>query len=307
MRKLIYKIIFVLLLSIVPLRLIGIFDNTVYDNRDVTRIKVSEQFKNLDYLILGNSHSYAGVDISLFDSVGLKAYNLACPAAGQYTIKLVLENYLKATGTPPKNIIINLGPEMFSPSSDVFEKYPIHRYLHPAVTNERLLLNEMIGVGEYGKLFVKSAKKGFQKIVSQNNKLEELLIKQTTNSKGFALRPGVYSEALFKSDYNKYKVFSTYDYDTKKEKAFFALLDYCHSLNIKVYLHPIPNNKLATFLSPQLAAGYADLLNNLMLKKNVAVLIYPDYFPEYWFADIDHMNNSGATIYTRFLLQKIIH
>ncbi len=44
-----------------------------------------------------------------------------------------------------------------------------------------------------------------------------------------------------------------------------------------------------------------------MVYKNVVVLIYPDYFPDYWFADIDHMNNSGATIYTRFLLQKIIH
>ena len=65
--------------------------------------------------------------------------------------------------------------------------------------------------------------------------------------------------------------------------------------------------KMLDFLSPQLAAGYAVLLNNLMVNKNVALLIYPDYFPEYWFADIDHMNNSGATIYTRFLLQKIIH
>ena len=125
--------------------------------------------------------------------------------------------------------------------------------------------------------------------------------------KGFAVRPTVYTESFYKKDFSKYKVFSGYDYDTKKENVFLSLLDYCHSLNIKVYLHPIPNNKLGAFLSPQLAQGYATLLNKLMVDKNVAVLIYPDYFPEYWFADIDHMNNSGATIYTRFLLQKIIH
>lgn len=307
MRKLLNKIILILLLSIVTFRIIGVFDNIAFDNRDVARIKVSEQFKNLDYLILGNSHSYAGVDIAVFDSVGLKAYNLACPAAGPYTIKLVLENYLKTTNTPPKNIILNLGPEMFSPSSDVFEKYPIHRYLNPAISNEKLLFNGMVGAGEYGKLFVKSAKQGAQKLLVTNKKITESLIQYNFLLKGFAVRPTVYTESFYKKDFSKYKVFSGYDYDTKKENVFLSLLDYCHSLNIKVYLHPIPNNKLGAFLSPQLAQGYATLLNKLMVDKNVAVLIYPDYFPEYWFADIDHMNNSGATIYTRFLLQKIIH
>ncbi len=307
MSKLFLKISLLVLLTLFPMRIIGVFDAIYFDSSDVARIKASEQFKYLDFLILGNSHSYAGIATSVFDSAGLKTYNLACPAAGPATIKLVLENYIRNVGTIPKNIILNIGPEMFTPNCDVFDKFPIHRYLDPGVSNEQLLASGTISLNQYFKLFIKSTKLGFQKLISKNKKSEDSLVQSNINSKGFAVRPGIFTDSLYKNNYLIYSVFKHYDFDKKKEKAFFDLFDYCIFRHIHMYLHSMPNNKLPDFLSPQLTKDYSAFLLRLETNKNIDMLVYVGSLPDSCYADIDHMNEKGATIYTRFLLQKIMH
>ena len=307
MRRLCFKICILISLSIVPMGIIGFFDNINFDDRNTVRIKVSERFKNLDFLILGNSHSYTGIDVRLFDSAGVKAYNLGSPAAGIITIRLLLENYIRNTGTIPKNIILNVGPEMFTPNCDIFDKFPIHRYLTPPMSNEQLLVEGSISINVYVKLFCKSAKQGFLKLMYKNKVKEDSLILYDMRYKGYAMRSGIYSDSLYRTNYSIYSVFNHYNLDKSKEKLFFDLIKYCNSLNINIYIHDMPNNKLANFFNTELMKEYKDLLKRLEANKEVIVLSYPKSFPYFWYADMDHMNMSGATVYTRFLLLKILH
>ncbi len=106
---------------------------------------------------------------------------------------------------------------------------------------------------------------------------------------------------------NRYHKYQSSVYDVHNQKVLYDFIDYYLDNDIHVYLHSIPTNKLDLFFNPQLIEQYSILLDSLKSNKNVTTISYPNAFPSDWFADIDHMNDKGAIIYTKFLLGKIAY
>ncbi len=73
-----------------------------------TRIQEVEDVSDIDILFLGSSHAYRGFDVRMYDSLGLKVFNLGSSSQSPVQTKMLLDRYLKTLN--PKHIIFEINP-----------------------------------------------------------------------------------------------------------------------------------------------------------------------------------------------------
>lgn len=76
-----------------------------------TRIRDIDNYRNVDILFLGSSHSYRGFDIRIFESNGYTCFNLGSSAQTPIQTKVLLERFLSDLN--PKTIIYEVYPGPF--------------------------------------------------------------------------------------------------------------------------------------------------------------------------------------------------
>lgn len=301
MKKLVLKIIVLLVLAILFLRIPGYWDNGKTNDPNVMRLRLANGFPNVDILILGNSHAYSGINPLLFDSIQKKALNYATAAAGPVAMKLVFDEYVIRSGTLPKSVLINLSPAMFCNGSDVFEKYPIHRYLQTPISNEKMLLNGYVGMSQYYKMTVKSFKRGCRNLYTENTS-----VPGSTSSVfeyvGYVPRSGVYSDSLYEKNKSLYVSLKNERYQDWKMEFLNNWLNEMIAQGITIFIHEIPSNRYHEFFDESVLEAYNSYRENLMKNEQVIWIPRANFIDQNDFADMDHLNTEGATRYTQFLI-----
>jgi hypothetical protein len=90
--------------------------NLVYHNGGYgftySRLKDAGRLKNIDVLILGSSHAYRGLDTRIFNSYGIKAFNLGTSAQTPIQSKALVEIYIDSLN--PKLVVLEANPNSFT-------------------------------------------------------------------------------------------------------------------------------------------------------------------------------------------------
>ena len=73
-----------------------------------TRIQEIKQFKNIDVLFLGSSHSYRGFDTRIFENEGIHCFNLGSSSQTPIQTRLLIDRYLDELN--PKVVVIEVSP-----------------------------------------------------------------------------------------------------------------------------------------------------------------------------------------------------
>lgn len=77
-----------------------------------TRLNEIGDFKNIDILFLGSSHTYRGFDTRIFKNAGLKSFNLGSSSQTPIQTEILLKRYLDSLN--PKMILFEVSPLTFS-------------------------------------------------------------------------------------------------------------------------------------------------------------------------------------------------
>lgn len=274
--------------------IVGRLDNSCNKDIQIRRLKDAFQKDSLDFLFLGNSHSFNGV---IPDSVcpGKKVFNLGMPAASIFTLELIFEQ-IKATKMRVGAIIINLGPEMFADGADDFARYPYHRYFPNPYSNEHLFFKGLISRSEYLTLTFKSFKSGLRRGILQNCFLGDT----AQHKNGYIPRDGFGTDSVYLNQGYIYQKFMSCSFNSDKANRLLSLIDEMSKSGIKVTIHEMPDFKLRNYFSKDflqdLDSFFLDLgeiVPTFRLRNSVSSSIH--------FADSDHLNHSGAVIYSKVL------
>jgi len=304
--KLFFKIVLFLLALAIVIRIPGCFDNSSSKDPNVARLSLAEidQFKNVDILVLGNSHAYSGINPKIFNDNGISMLNYATAAAGPYAIKLTYDDYVARSGTKPKSVLINLSPAMFCDASDVFEQYPIHRYLKEPLSNEEMLRKGYVSVKQYFKLTTKSFTQGMKKLFITETP-DEKMTKSLLENAGYVPREGLFNDSVFKANEQLYKAtLGKQEFDENKSNFLCNFFKQLEKDKVKIFMQNIPSNKYDLFFSDDLMKEFV-----LLEKKLVGIQWTHSYrgaahdyrIGEWCFADMDHLNTVGARKYSEYL------
>lgn len=77
-----------------------------------SRMNEVKDFKDVDILFLGSSHSYRGFDVRLYEEKGLKVFNLGSSSQTPIQTKVLINRYLKELN--PKLVIFEVFPNTFT-------------------------------------------------------------------------------------------------------------------------------------------------------------------------------------------------
>lgn len=307
MKIFLYK--FIILLSIVCLTIfvVGLNDNNIYRKKsidsNISRVRESVFFDSLDILFLGSSRTFGGVIPSVFDSVGIKTYNLGIATAGPCFMKMIWDDYCLFHKKLPQFIAIDISPQIFTsyPLTDNHEDYSIHRYLNRPLSNEKLIYDFSLNIESFIKLEYKSFIKGFSQLFNESDTLN---VKYELNKqfleKGYCPLFGILNDSIAKADSTDFSK-ADLSFANSNETNLLNLMNEITKFKIQIILHEIPT-KRRSYFSKDFLDSYESFINKANLIKGVSIARYPTILPDRLFANPGHLNDSGAKVYSRFLL-----
>jgi hypothetical protein len=296
-----------LIFSIFILLFIGLMVFSKYDNKDkflsgnenIQTLISKNNFDSLDILFVGNSYAYSGIYSNMFDSIGLNVFNCGIAASGIYFYDLVINDYLLLSKSAPKNIYIVLSPMTFSPKSDDFLAYPIHRYLNKPHSNFDVALKYNL-INEFVPMYSKSSRKAIQNILIKNKQS----IQFNMSEKGFIPNSKIADETLLKRDKIKYSNLYKIDFDLKKAEYLFEIVKKINGNSTKVVFVELPTNLLGSCFNKNYIKCYEQLWSDIS-KKYKTIRVSPTLFSKVHYRDIDHLNTNGAIIATQTIIQNL--
>jgi hypothetical protein len=305
---LVKRIFFVFIPIAIFIYILEINDNQyAMINTSVSRVQMATKVNAKDYLFVGPSYCYGGVDVSAFDSIKKDVYILGVATAGPYYYKVLIDDYLKACRAKPKSIFLCLHLGIFSEPMDNWSSYPIHRYLNHPISNE-LVFSKYTSFGEYVLMLRKSVYKTLQHLTidkakyidaKQSNDLTTML------SRGFSASEEIYLDTLNEKFGHLYKKFTISNFN--KLKADF-LLEYVEELNgkgIDIVFFEVPTYKLSSFLSADYIAQYEQFKANIKTSGMKLIEDSSHTQSNPYYSSLDHLNHNGAIRYTKFLIKEI--
>lgn len=307
MIKVVIKSIALFLVLYTFLIVVSSFDNkTLPDNSSVVRVNVAKEYTSLDYLFIGPSFTYDAINPLVFDSLGYKTYNLGVATAGPYFYEIVIDDYIKASPSKPKNLIINVSLLTFCDASDNWGKYPIHRYLNEPLKNEYIYWNYS-SIQDYIKMMRNSFGKSVNSFVTKqnDNELRQTDFAAIRKYKGFTPQTAICNDSTVKADAPEYKGFLSFSCpNEKKVKALIQLIKKYNQQGIQTILFDIPVNKGVDFFTDEYKKKYEETCNELR-KEGFQFFHCGLELDDTCFSNIDHMNLKGAAIYTNYLIQQL--
>jgi hypothetical protein len=290
--------------------LLGKFDNFLIRNNvdSIYKIREAGKYDSLDYLVIGNSYAYSDISCDPFDSLGLRYYNLGIQAASSHYYEMVLNDYLEQGIAAPKNILIMVSPIMFADVSDDWYNYTMHRSLIKPLSNFDVFFKYEIGIRRFLMLSVKSAKTGIENLYYfLTNKTFEPS-PDFISTRGFIRRYGV----LEPKDTIKPEELWTNMHENKFNEGKFnyllAIVEKLREKHINIVFYEPPVFITKKYFSLEFIGEYKNALQKIE-NRNYKIL-YKSQFENKigisHYCNLDHMNNTGARVYTDLLLQTIL-
>jgi hypothetical protein len=290
----------------VPFLIVSQYDNADADtskNENIVRLKCKSRFDSLDFLFIGNSYTYSGIDPGLFDSLMIRTFNFGIATAGPSFYQLMIRDYLDEIKQKPKVVCLLVSPTSFSSKADNFVAYPIHRYLSRSYSNEWLVIHSA-HLGIYPDLAMKSFKKGYSNI-TEIGALQQRAEFASCNIKnsGFVQSDSVVNEGTIKRTAHLYKDLGKSPFYPKKAEQLLAIGDQLEQNGCRVIYYSLPVNHLTDYFSADFLKDYNDFLSKL---KGHAKFISIDLPAEpRYYRNIDHLNSFGARIVTKKLIKEL--
>jgi len=281
------------------------FDNKNKTETEVLRVTVAKNIKNLDYIFVGPSYVYNGIIPAAFDSLGLNTFNLGQAAVGPGFSELLIEDYIKASGSLPKTIVLSMSYTTFSDvASDPWGQFPIHRNLNFPLSNE-VVSYKYAGFKEYIKLLRNGFKKGLVNVISSKTELLESSKGKIFKLKGYSKSMEVYTPAQYASEKKLFLPYLRGDYSNKKEELFLKIVKQYKDQNIRVVVIEPPTFKLKDFFTNEFKHRYKELKGKCaalgidIVETNISL-------DSTCFKNLDHLNYRGARFYTQYLISKVV-
>jgi hypothetical protein len=303
MRKFITRFfLFVILLAAI------VFIVARYDNADknwnsdhnVLKISHAAAFDSLDILFIGNSYCYSSIYNPLFDTIGLKTFNLGVASAGPKFYRMVLEDYLAAVKKRPDTVMLLITPMTFSRKADNWIDYPLHRYLIHPLSNEKLVV-QYRAFSDYLLMLLNSARKGFNNILSRSE-LNEKELKKIFTYKGLYIDSTVTNDSVENSIKYAYTSLKKDVFNKQDALLLKDLADGLRRSGIAVIFFETPTHHLKNYFSSEFLKDYGIFRDEIcrnyqLIKANEMAALY--------FRNIDHTNTQGAYQYTKYLISKL--
>ena len=290
-----------LLLPVIPLMMIGRYDNldkTTSDNGSIINLQNIAKFDSLDILFIGNSYCYAGINPAIFDDYNISTYCFGIGTAGPYFYDLVIKDYLLSTKTNPKFIFLMVSPRSFV-SSDDFSAYPIHRYLLQPKSNEHILF-EYGQIKRYPELVAKSISKGITNLITDKPPNKDFSI---LKNKGYIPTNEINSDSIVNSLQKFYGAWKTEDFDKEYFDRLEFVAKWLEKENINVVFFETPTNILNDYFSDDYLLEYKNAVTKI--KANYFYISNDLELENKYYRDIDHLNSNGATIYSNHLIDRL--
>jgi hypothetical protein len=273
----------------------------------VARVKVAAELCPADYLFVGPSYCYNGIYIPAFDSLEQSAFILGVATAGPYYYEVLIDDYLKSCKVKPKTVCLSLNLATCSDVLDNWTAYPIHRYLNEPLSNE-LVFYRYTNFKDYILLMRKSIKKTFsavfenkKELIAKRNKVEQY----TSESRGFSGTDEIVNDSIIKANEHNYEKFKTTVFNNRKADHFIGLIKKYKDQNVNIVVFEIPTFKLKTYLTPQYLQDY-NLFKHKLKELDINFVEDEKTVDDYrFFSSTDHMNSSGAIVFTRGLINKL--
>jgi len=266
-------------------------DRRPSDDLNVARITVASQQTNLDYLFVGSSYTYSAVDPHQLTAAGLAAYNLGTPSAGPAYYELLLEDCLEALGSQPRHIVFEVSPLVFSPRSDRWADYPIHRRLTSPRSHEHVALR-FRALREYPSMLVNSARKILASPADPAGVAQAMA--EAREQHGYLPSDAVFSERILKTNRHLYEPFRDAGFSETKRERLEAVLLRTTDAGSRVLLLEIPTFRLSEFFSSEHLRRYRETIANLE-SQGYRVLRIPTPPAAAGYRNIDHMNSRTAS------------
>ncbi|MBV9988290.1 MAG: hypothetical protein JO301_11455 [Chitinophagaceae bacterium] len=306
MRKFCIHIILFTVILVALIFIVGQFDHIDRDDlnsdMNIRRLSIQRQSDSLDILFAGSSYVYSGIDPLVFDSAGIRSFNLGTAAAGPYFTQLVVDNYLRNAKRAPKAVFCLLSPNLFLESMDDFKSYPVHRYLQPAMTNAAITRQFSLGARAYAELTLNSFRKGLVNIFRIRSHTPNAASLSLQLHKGFYSSDEITTEAKEKEEAPAMAWMRTAAFSGRKASA---LMDWAAQLRergIEPVFFQLPSNKLEQFFSTRYLQSFDSLRSRIA--QNYLLLDPPAAGP-HEFRNSDHLNRYGAALASYELLRQI--
>jgi len=281
-----------------------------YDNRDritdenILRLNASKTNKKLDILFIGSSYVYSGIIPGTFDSLGLNTFNLGVATSGPYFNELIINDYLSSQPAPGL-ICIAIAYTTFSEiASDIWDQYPIHRYLDSPVSNEKVFLN-YTNAKTYFAMLRKSFKKGSQNFLTGQGGIDTVQLNLIKASKGYNKSLDYCTRLKLEEEEEIFNPYLKSTFNKKKEKKLIELIEKYSVAGINIVVVAPPTFKLKNFFSDKYKEEYQGFISRLKTKNITFLTDIDEKYDPTCFRNTDHLNFKGAKIFSEFLKSKL--
>ncbi|UCS91979.1 hypothetical protein KZP23_14755 [Echinicola marina] len=265
-----------------------------------SRLREADQTKDIDILIVGSSLAYRGIDVRLFDDLGLKAFNLGSSAQTAIQSKYLIDKYLKDMN--PKLVVWDVSPR-FSIANSGKES------LIDLVSNEGVngdLINLLLTTKSY-ELTNTYVYVGLKQIFTDFDDFQEVsVIKNKTYIEGGFVE---YSSSEFKSNSIKDYEYKLIDYQLN---ALNDAVKFISKNDIKILFVAAPINP-QWYQSASNRKEVDQFIKNVVVDNNLEG--YKNYneiaisglnYSSKFFIDNLHLKKEGVQIYNEQLLTDIL-
>jgi hypothetical protein len=302
MLKLLRKgLLLVAVLYVTTVLIAGLDNRHKISDSNILRIKAAERSGSLDVLFVGSSYVYSGIMTPKFDSAGVSSFNLGIATTGAFYTQLLAEDFLRASNT--KTICISIAYTTFSDlASDVWHQYPVHRYLNPPLSNEKVFL-KYGGIESYFQMYRSSFRKGISNIGNKTEGVDSGLLKDIVMTKGYEISCDTVTPELLSDEKKIFEDYRKSIFSERKARVFNAVIDTCIKHGISVILIEPPTYHLRDYFNEQYIKKYNQF--KIELKKRTPIIECNNLvFDDTCFRNTDHMNVNGASKYTMYLLKQ---
>lgn len=281
----------------------------------VLRLKVAPEYTELDYLFVGPSFMYAGIDPKPFTQRGYKAFNLGTMDAGPWYCDLIVDDYIATSGSKPQHILFCCSPLMFSNFADVWWRYPFHRYLNTPISQEEVIL-EYRPLRTVHRMYRESAQKGALNLVWQGDDPAKIasITQQLHNRLGYTYSDDgspidsantMANPKRFAAQEKIGKTYKDYLFMPRKHTDYLALIEKWQNLGINVTVVEIPTCQTLQYYSSSYQQQYQTVLADLQ-KMEVDFVSKAEFAHNpLYFGDIGHLNRYGGREYTKHVIKNL--
>jgi len=307
MKTLIVKCFYFCAVFATAIKLIGSLDHINRVDQNVVRIDQLKQIERLEWLFVGNSYTYTGINPIQIAQSGILSYSLGINGAGPKFYQILLDDFFVTHQHYPEKVFLLVSPMTFSHFADNFSASRIHRYVDEPLSNEYIAWRYDVN---YPQLIQKSFVHGATNVFNGIKKLHattsthQTLKKTIETHMGFIPSQKQYSSFDWQLTFDTYHSLQDDQFDLGKVAKLVKLADELKAKGIDVVFYELPSFKVLEHFSKQYLQDYSKAIAQLNLSQHQFIGVDVPNRAKY-FRNIDHLNSQGAQLATSKIIERV--